>query len=182
MERNFAMITNNVEYQKAQKEFEALLKEKEPLLEIEKQISILNQAIASKRREIAEYLEEQAILNMKQCNHLFVMYHSSYDGSEQTKLCRCVKCGLNNFRKNDGRKEKEMQTIFSHLSLFNANFIPKTYFLTPLEVEQYASLAMQQKPEITDEEIKTIIKQKEEEKRVAMQHISPTKKRLLMNE
>ncbi len=119
---------------------------------------------------------------MKQCNHLFVMYHFSYDGSEQTKLCRCVKCGLNNFRKNDGRKEKEMQTIFSHLSLFNANFIPKTYFLTPLEVEQYASLAIQQKPEITDEEIKTIIKQKEEEKRVAMQHISPTKKRLLMNE
>ena len=54
---------------------------------------------------------------MKQCNHLFVMYHFSYDGSEQTKLCRCVKCGLNNFRKNDGRKEKEMQTLLDLLIL-----------------------------------------------------------------
>ena len=52
------MITNHVEYQKAQKELEALLKAKEPLLAIEKQISILNQAIASKRREIAEYFEK----------------------------------------------------------------------------------------------------------------------------
>lgn len=169
------MIKTKEEYIKVYQELDNLLKQKEPLLEIEQKINELNRAIKEKTTQIKDYETQQKIAQMQSCNHLFVMYHSSYDGQESTKLCQCVRCGLNNFEKDDSKLEQEMKVIFTFLSLLNARFTPKTFFLTPDEAYYYVQLALNQNKELSDEEINQLIKQKDEEKRNIMQN-HPRKK------